>query len=77
MPLLFCIYYCYCYYYCYSTIAPILFNDVWGWTCSDTGREIVITGVEEGTYFVEITAAGHPIILGFLPSISVVEKFTM
>lgn len=63
----------FCYYY--YAVAPMLFNDLWGWT-SGAGREFVITGVEEGTYFVEITD-GHPITLGFLPSNSALEKFTM
>ncbi|KAH6718862.1 hypothetical protein BKA61DRAFT_712882 [Leptodontidium sp. MPI-SDFR-AT-0119] len=42
----------------------------WGWT-SDTGREFVAIGQEDGTAFVEITSAGKMIYLGRLPQYSV------
>ena len=57
---------------------PILFNDIWGWTSSiaSGSREIIVVGVTEGTFFVEIvrrSSAGrvrpktYPVILGYLP----------
>ncbi|KAG4430515.1 hypothetical protein IFR05_014001 [Cadophora sp. M221] len=42
----------------------------WGWT-SDTGREFVAIGQEDGTAFVEITSAGKMLYLGRLPQYSV------
>ncbi|KAH7329923.1 hypothetical protein BKA65DRAFT_527651 [Rhexocercosporidium sp. MPI-PUGE-AT-0058] len=42
----------------------------WGWT-SDTGREFVAIGQEDGTAFVEITSAGKMHYLGRLPQYSV------
>jgi hypothetical protein len=42
----------------------------WGWT-SDTGREFVAIGQQDGTAFVEITAAGKMEYLGRLPQYSV------
>jgi len=53
--------------------APRDVNDVWGWTSSD-GREIVIWGVREGVFFVELSAENNPIILGFLRSSGNINK---
>lgn len=47
---------------------PFQANDVWGWTNSDGDREFVIWGVREGHYFLEVTDAVNPKILGFLPA---------
>ena len=56
---------------------PILFNDIWGWTSSiaSGSREVIVVGVTEGTFFVEIVQSStgrlrpsyHPVILGYLP----------
>jgi len=49
-----------------SKIPPKLANDVWGWT-SANGREFIIWGVRDGTYFLEIRNMA-PELLGFMPS---------
>jgi choice-of-anchor B domain-containing protein len=46
-------------------------NDVWGWTDPDTNREYALLGRSNGTAFVDITDAEHPIYLGNLPTHSV------
>ena len=48
-------------------IPPSAANDVWGWT-SSTNREFVIWGINQGTFFVEVTNFDTPKIVGFLPS---------
>lgn len=47
--------------------APQTANDVWGWT-SNIGREFVIWGVREGSYFFEVDLDSDPVLLGYLPS---------
>ena len=42
-------------------------NDVWGWTDSETGREIVLVGMSDQTAFVDVTNPGNPTYLGRLP----------
>lgn len=42
-------------------------NDVWGWTDSETGREIVLVGMSDQTAFVDISNPGNPVYLGRLP----------
>ena len=42
-------------------------NDVWGWTDSETGREIAIVGRTDGTAFVDVTDSYNPAMLGNLP----------
>ena len=42
-------------------------NDVWGWTDSETGREIVLVGMTNQTAFVDVTNPGAPVYLGRLP----------
>merc|ERR1712018_456352 len=42
-------------------------SDSWGWTDPETGDEIAIIGMEDGTAFVQITDPVNPIVLGFLP----------
>jgi len=42
-------------------------NDIWGWTDETTGREYVIIGRNDGTSFVDLTDAAHPLYLGDLP----------
>ena len=41
-------------------------NDVWGWTDSETGREIALVGRMDGTAFVDVTDAANPRYLGNL-----------
>ena len=42
-------------------------NDLWGWTDSETGREIAIVGRTDGTAFVDLTDPYNPVMLGNLP----------
>merc|ERR1711884_362209 len=42
-------------------------SDSWGWTDPETGDEIAIIGLEDGTAFVQVTDPLNPIVLGFLP----------
>jgi choice-of-anchor B domain-containing protein len=49
--------------------APQTANDVWGWT-SNSGREFIIWGVREGSYFFEVDLDSDPLLLGYLPSTS-------
>jgi len=42
-------------------------NDLWGWTDPETGREYVLAGRVDGTSFVDVTDASHPVYLGDLP----------
>ncbi len=42
-------------------------SDIWGWTDSATGREYALVGRTDGTSFVDITDASHPVFLGDLP----------
>jgi len=42
-------------------------NDVWGWTDSESGREIVLVGMTNQTAFVDVTNPGTPLYLGRLP----------
>jgi choice-of-anchor B domain-containing protein len=42
-------------------------NDVWGWTDPESGREIVLVGMQNQTAFVDITNPGQPTYLGRLP----------
>jgi choice-of-anchor B domain-containing protein len=42
-------------------------NDSWGWTDSQDGKEYAITGVDNGTVFIDISDPVSPVILGKLP----------
>lgn len=39
-------------------------NDIWGWSDPETGREYALVGRTDGTSFVDVTDAGHPLYLG-------------
>ena len=41
-------------------------NASWGWTDPQTGKEYAITGVDNGTLFIDITDPVNPVILGKL-----------
>lgn len=43
-------------------------NDVWGWTHAASGREFALMGLDNGTFFVEITDPESPQLLGKLPT---------
>ncbi len=42
-------------------------NDSWGWTDPQDGKEYAITGVDNGTVFIDISDPVNPVILGKLP----------
>ena len=43
-------------------------NDIWGWTDPQTGKEIALVGLLNGTSFVDVTNPSSPIVLGILPT---------
>jgi choice-of-anchor B domain-containing protein len=47
---------------------PTLANDLWGWTDPQTGREVAIVGLHDGTAFVDLGDPLQPVLLGILPS---------
>lgn len=42
------------------------FNDIWGWTDPESGREFALIGLSDGVTFVEITEAEEPVVIGKL-----------
>ena len=45
-------------------------NDNWGWTDSSTGKEYVLSGLYDGTAFIDISDPKNPIFLGKLSTAS-------
>ncbi|MDC1012713.1 choice-of-anchor B family protein, partial [Flavobacteriaceae bacterium] len=43
-------------------------NDNWGWTDPETGKEYVLSGLDDGTAFVDISDPENPMKLGKLPT---------
>ncbi len=43
-------------------------NDIWGWTDPTTGREYAIVGLNDGTFFVDVTNPTAIVPLGKLPT---------
>lgn len=43
------------------------FNDIWGWTDSQTGKEYALVGRVDGTSFVDVSDPSDPKIVGTLP----------
>jgi choice-of-anchor B domain-containing protein len=41
-------------------------NDIWGWTDEDTGHEIAIVALRDGTSFVDVTDPRTPVVLAKL-----------
>jgi choice-of-anchor B domain-containing protein len=50
-------------------------NDVWGWTDPLTNKEYALMGRSNGTAFVDISDAEHPVYLGNLPTHSVASSW--
>jgi len=50
-------------------------SDSWGWTDPETGKEIALMGLYEGTAFVDISDPENPIILGKLLAASVESQW--
>src|SRR5262245_57072958 len=51
-----------------STFGAATANDVWGWTDPETGREIALLGLNNGTAFVDVSEPEAPVYLGLLPT---------
>jgi len=45
----------------------VTFNDIWGWTDPQTGKEYALIGHVDGTSFVDVSNPSEPIIVGHLP----------
>ena len=45
----------------------VRFNDVWGWTEEETGKEYGIIGHMEAAVFIDVSDQQHPVVLGELP----------
>lgn len=43
-------------------------NDLWGWTDPEDGREYVLLGKRDGTWFIEVTDPSMPRVVGELPA---------
>jgi hypothetical protein len=43
-------------------------NDIWGWVDPVTGQEWAIVGSMDGTSFVDVTDAVHPVVVAWLPT---------
>jgi choice-of-anchor B domain-containing protein len=46
-------------------------NDSWGWTDPESGREYGLMGLNNGTFFIDVTEPTNPVLLGKLPTQSV------
>lgn len=44
------------------------YQKIWGWTDPQNGKEYVIAGMFDGTSLVDISNAGLPKVLGFIPT---------
>lgn len=49
-------------------------NDVWGWTDPEDGREYVLLGKRDGTWFIEVTEPYDPRVVGKLPTIGLANS---
>ncbi len=43
-------------------------NDIWGWFDTQTGNEYALTGLTNGTAFVDVSNPEDPVFLGHLPT---------
>lgn len=50
-----------------GTARGVRLSDVWGWTDPETDKEYALVGHLEGTAFVDVSDASHPVFLGELP----------
>ena len=46
-------------------------NDIWGWTDPQTGKEYALVGLNNGTFFVDVSDPVTPALLGKLPTATV------
>ena len=49
-------------------------NDLWGWTDSTDGREYVLLGKRDGTWFIEVTNPKQPRVVGKLSTIGLANS---
>ena len=49
-------------------------NDLWGWTDPEDGREYVLLGKRNGTWFVEVTNPYAPRVVGKLPTVGLANS---
>ena len=45
----------------------VAFNDIWGWTDPQTGKEYALVGRVDGTSFVDVSTPTEPVVVGNLP----------
>ena len=50
-------------------------NDNWGWVDHKSGKEYVISGLDDGTAFIDISDPKNPIFLGKLPTATTVSPW--
>ena len=43
-------------------------NDNWGWVDPESGKEYVLSGLDDGTAFIDISDPKNPLVLGKLPT---------
>ena len=43
-------------------------NDIWGWSDAQTGQEVALMGMDNGTAFVDVSDPEDPVFLGRLPT---------
>ena len=50
-------------------------NDNWGWVDLESGKEYVLSGLDDGTAFIDISDPKNPIVLGKLPTATTVSPW--
>jgi choice-of-anchor B domain-containing protein len=50
-------------------------NDNWGWVDPESGKEYVLSGLDDGTAFIDISDLKNPIFLGKLPTATTVSPW--
>ena len=50
-------------------------NDNWGWVDLESGKEYVLSGLDDGTAFIDISDPKNPIFLGKLPTATTVSPW--
>ncbi|MDG1686862.1 MAG: choice-of-anchor B family protein [Flavobacteriaceae bacterium] len=50
-------------------------NDNWGWVDHESGKEYVLSGLDDGTAFIDISDPKNPIFLGKLPTATTVSPW--
>ena len=50
-------------------------NDNWGWVDHESGKEYVLSGLDDGTAFIDVSDPKNPIFLGKLPTATTVSPW--